>query len=255
MEVHHHPHVEKKNFKEYFLEFLMIFLAVTLGFFAESFREHISDRGKEREYLSSMVSELKYDTTMYNQTLKKIYYLRPLLDSLFKNVHDARHFNYVLLGKWNTPINETRLPYLPTMPTIQQLTSSGNLRLIESKTVLNKILEYQVFIQGHMKSETESISAATEKIYANEDDLCDESAFNAQTDNNMQDKSAQYNMENGAVYDMTIVVKDSITLNRFANSFTNYKSRNWGYYTIINEAKQKATYLIDEINKEYSLKQ
>ena len=31
MEVHHHPHVEKKNFKEYFLEFLMIFLAVTLG--------------------------------------------------------------------------------------------------------------------------------------------------------------------------------------------------------------------------------
>lgn len=39
MEVHHHPHVEKKNFKEYFLEFLMIFLAVTLGFFAESLRE------------------------------------------------------------------------------------------------------------------------------------------------------------------------------------------------------------------------
>jgi hypothetical protein len=30
MEVHHHPHVEKKNFKEYFLEFIMIFLAVTL---------------------------------------------------------------------------------------------------------------------------------------------------------------------------------------------------------------------------------
>jgi len=25
MEVHHHPHVEKKNFKEYFLEFIMIF--------------------------------------------------------------------------------------------------------------------------------------------------------------------------------------------------------------------------------------
>ena len=29
MEVHHHPKVEKKNFKEYFLEFIMIFLAVT----------------------------------------------------------------------------------------------------------------------------------------------------------------------------------------------------------------------------------
>ena len=27
MEVHHHPHVEKKNFKEYFLELLMIFFS------------------------------------------------------------------------------------------------------------------------------------------------------------------------------------------------------------------------------------
>jgi len=41
MEVHHHPKVEKKNFKEYFLEGLMIFLAVTLGFFAETMRETI----------------------------------------------------------------------------------------------------------------------------------------------------------------------------------------------------------------------
>ena len=36
MEVHHHPHVEKKNFKEYFLEFVMIFLAVSYLFFAEN---------------------------------------------------------------------------------------------------------------------------------------------------------------------------------------------------------------------------
>jgi hypothetical protein len=53
MEVHHHPKVEKKNFKEYFFEGLMIFLAVMLGFFAESLREHISDKSKEREYISS----------------------------------------------------------------------------------------------------------------------------------------------------------------------------------------------------------
>jgi hypothetical protein len=33
MEVHHHPKVEKKNFKEYFPEFLMIFLAVRWVYF------------------------------------------------------------------------------------------------------------------------------------------------------------------------------------------------------------------------------
>src|SRR4051812_6019436 len=54
MEVHHHPKVEKKNFKEYLLEGLMIFIAVTLGFFAESLREHLGDKAKEREYVSSL---------------------------------------------------------------------------------------------------------------------------------------------------------------------------------------------------------
>jgi hypothetical protein len=254
MEVHHHPHAEKKNFKEYFLEFLMIFLAVTLGFFAESLREHISNKGKAREYLSSMVNELAYDTSQYNKTLKKIYYVRPILDSLFVNVQEAGRFNYLLLGKWNTPINETRLSYLPTMPTIHQLTSSGNLRLIDNTAVLNKILEYQAFIQGQMTGETESINAATEKIFAFEDNLCNESVFNEQTDNNMQDKEAKYDMENGAVYDMRILVRDPVTLNRFANSFTNYKSRNWGYYTLLNEAKQMASDLIREINQVYDLK-
>jgi hypothetical protein len=36
MEVHQLPKEKRKNFKEYLLEFVMIFLAVTLGFIAEN---------------------------------------------------------------------------------------------------------------------------------------------------------------------------------------------------------------------------
>jgi len=46
MEVLPHAHVEKKRSREYFLEFLMIFLAVTPGFFAENIREMIGNREK-----------------------------------------------------------------------------------------------------------------------------------------------------------------------------------------------------------------
>ena len=53
MEVHHHPHVEKKNFKEYFFEFVMIFLAVTMGFFAESLREHLITTRKKKSTSSA----------------------------------------------------------------------------------------------------------------------------------------------------------------------------------------------------------
>src|ERR1019366_10119074 len=55
MEVHHHPEVEKKGPKEYLLEGLMIFLAVTMGFFAENLRERVTDQNREKEYMRSMV--------------------------------------------------------------------------------------------------------------------------------------------------------------------------------------------------------
>jgi hypothetical protein len=55
MEVHHHSgmHHKKKNFKEYFLEFLMIFLAVTLGFFAENLRESQVQKDTTGKYVES----------------------------------------------------------------------------------------------------------------------------------------------------------------------------------------------------------
>src|SRR5438067_12537526 len=59
MEVHKHPHhpTHKKKWGEYFLEFLMIFLAVTLGFFAENFRENISDSHLEKRFAQQLYSE------------------------------------------------------------------------------------------------------------------------------------------------------------------------------------------------------
>ena len=66
MEVHHHPdlHHKKKNFKEYFLEFLMIFLAVTLGFFAENIRESISSRDKENIDIRRLSRNLTEDSAI-----------------------------------------------------------------------------------------------------------------------------------------------------------------------------------------------
>src|ERR1700752_4795918 len=63
MEVHHHPdlHHDKKPWKEYLLEGLMIFLAVTMGFFAESLRENISAKEKEKEYIASFENNLQKD--------------------------------------------------------------------------------------------------------------------------------------------------------------------------------------------------
>jgi hypothetical protein len=49
MEVHHPHHpTHKKKWSEYLLEFFMLFLAVFLGFLAESKREQIVERHREK---------------------------------------------------------------------------------------------------------------------------------------------------------------------------------------------------------------
>ena len=53
MEVHHKHHIPKK-ITEYFTEFLMLFTAVTLGFFAENYREHSLIEAKMKEKLDTL---------------------------------------------------------------------------------------------------------------------------------------------------------------------------------------------------------
>jgi hypothetical protein len=60
MEVHHHSHHPKK-WKEYVTEFVMLFAAVTLGFFAENYREVIVEQHKKEKLLHSVVDNFKLD--------------------------------------------------------------------------------------------------------------------------------------------------------------------------------------------------
>src|SRR4051794_40225179 len=65
MEIHHHSHDghgEKKSWKTYFWEFLMLFLAVFCGFLAEQQRERLVERHREKQYMESLTRDLILDT-------------------------------------------------------------------------------------------------------------------------------------------------------------------------------------------------
>src|SRR6267154_1133995 len=84
MEVHHHPnlHHEKKPWKEYLLEGLMIFLAVFMGFIAENIRENIVEKNREKDYIKEMVNNLKYDTIRCTRNIAVDKNISLALDSL-----------------------------------------------------------------------------------------------------------------------------------------------------------------------------
>jgi hypothetical protein len=66
MEVHHHPdiHHKPKKWKEYLLEFFMIFLAVTMGFLAESIRERQTESRLEHELAKALYAEMLSDSAV-----------------------------------------------------------------------------------------------------------------------------------------------------------------------------------------------
>ena len=67
MEVHHHSHHPKK-WKEYITEFLMLFLAVTLGFLAENLREEQIIAHQTESVIGQLRLELMQDTAQLTVT-------------------------------------------------------------------------------------------------------------------------------------------------------------------------------------------
>ena len=61
MEVHHHSHHPKK-WKEYITEFIMLFAAVTLGFFVENYREHYVEKMREGQFILDIRKDIIFDS-------------------------------------------------------------------------------------------------------------------------------------------------------------------------------------------------
>jgi hypothetical protein len=142
MEVHHHPKVEKKNFKEYFLEFLMIFLAVTMGFFAESLHEHYNDAEIEKRNMESLVKNLQKDSLNLvfavdknEEVIKTIDSLTMLQGSFHDSAFQRQFYSYAIRLIYYRSFN-------PDESAFEQMKSSGTLRLIKHQNITDSILKY-----------------------------------------------------------------------------------------------------------------
>jgi len=71
MEIHHSPHIPKhsKPWKEYLLEGLMIFIAVSLGYAAENMREHYVETKKAIISAHNLYVDVKADSINYASSM------------------------------------------------------------------------------------------------------------------------------------------------------------------------------------------
>jgi hypothetical protein len=177
MEVHHHPNVEKKNFREYFLEFIMIFLAVSMGFFAESIREHLADNSKEKQYAQSMIADLKNDTAMLRDVIainvKRISGIDSLSSLLIKTplTDDDEKQLYLLNRRYASNVSSM----VWNDGTIRQLLASGNLRLMSGQGVSDSIMNYYGPNKDEATGQADILFEAVKRVYFASEDIFDRS--------------------------------------------------------------------------------
>ena len=162
MEVHAHSHTPRKNWTHYFWEFLMLFLAVIAGFYAENIREHKVEHKRGKEYLKSFLTDLKTDTANYSNLLR-LYKLK--LEALehsyecYTLIRNGGDFNPCL---WKILEQTFSFPDMITEDrTLLQLKSSGALRLIskqDSDSITKYDSEVRVQLQGERTGVQESQS-------------------------------------------------------------------------------------------------
>ena len=178
MEKHHHPdmHHKSKPFKEYLLEGLMIFIAVTMGFFAESLREHLGDKEKERQNIENVLRCLKSDTAKLNKIIAgnklQVKFIDSLLTLKNKNLHDSfinnKFYFYATNGLF------VDIYFKPNDAAMQQLKSSGTLRLIRKQKVIDELLQYEIDNRD-LKSQQDDHYLYAQKAWTALDQVVDES--------------------------------------------------------------------------------
>ncbi len=142
MEVHSHSHSPRKKFTHYLWEFLMLFLAVFCGFLAEYKLEHTIEHNREREFITTLVEDLKTDTALLTENIQYKMRNDKLIDSLiilFSQNDFASNSNdlYYYARNLYRP-----LYFFPNDRTIQQLKHAGGMRMIRKLSVSDSIMNY-----------------------------------------------------------------------------------------------------------------
>jgi hypothetical protein len=121
----------------------MLFLAVFCGFLAENFREHQVEHKRERQYMQSLLADIKEDTAEINKSKLTAIKAMAYEDSLIFYLYNNSAGDFLPDEFLNIDFNAMlRLKVVFNEGTAQQLRNSGNMRLIRNTEVFRKISLY-----------------------------------------------------------------------------------------------------------------
>ena len=263
MEVHHHPHVGKKNFKEYLLEGLMIFLAVSMGFIAEQIREHFTEKETERKYVESYLEDLKSDMLRFDRIINRNDQIISYIDETLQLLHQPKipDSNAARLYFLNSK-NHVNQNMIFNRRTLNQLKMAGGYKIISKQAVSdsmskreidadwNDMIRERVYIIGHEIS----VKAAL-KIFDNYQihDFLNSVMKDSSRTNNIQADLLNFNNFLASHNKISLLPATKQDIVEYSNMIISFQRLVSNYNLSLKDYKNSCINLTELIKKEYHL--
>lgn len=134
------------QFKDYFLQFLMLFLAIFLGAVGENYRQQYTDevveRNMERETLEAMINDLQTDVVNLDNSIKNKSEKGILANKLITLLNDSVVTLNTKEIYYCARVMTTRDAFSASEGAVTQLQYSGGYSMITNKSIIDQINKY-----------------------------------------------------------------------------------------------------------------
>lgn len=229
----------------------MIFLAVTLGFFAENVRADYIENVQEKEYAQSLYDDLKIDTATIQITYNEKEWIRLKFDTaktILETNDLINHNEFIYYIERYLTYNDI---FSAQDVTYQQLKSSGNFRYFKNISLYKNIADYY-----NLYSRYQSIDGSFGVINQNEISQIEAKLFNLKDLTLLDNENATtfYTLALPSEKKLAPIANDTIAQKLLYIKIANEYKRAYSAKIFLNWLKLKATNLIEELKKEYDLK-
>ena len=175
MEVHHHTATHTNKWTHYLWEFLMLFLAVTIGFYAENLREVNKHRHEAVTNMHSLLSDLRNDVILFDSVIDRNDYGIAMSDTLISLLHnDLSRTEDIYYAARSITANVGY--YYTNSKSFEQMKGANLLRLIHPRELLDSIGNYYVTFQW-LDNQVSLLRMKLDQVHKGNIDLFDASIF------------------------------------------------------------------------------
>ena len=220
----------------------MLFIAISLGFFVENYREGLVDRQKEKEIIASFINDLETDIKELDVVIQRREIREKRIDSIIYILNNGLQDDY---GK-NLYYYARYLPrpfvFWANNTTNEELKDSGNFILIKNQKIIDTLLQYNdnyVFIDFIREREEYLVRRLFDQINV----IFDPKVFDEM---NVYDIEFVYPSGNPKIN-----IKSKEAINTFLSNLHYVKTVNLGQLGLFRKHQKKAIEILSFIKQEY----